>query len=307
MLIKFAAAAVLATTLATSAIAADVIDLGGAAKGDPSAVWYKFKGQDAVAVFVRGPQDLMYAQVGDAEGTSWTGWAPIGTEALKGSPACAAITSNTIDCVAVGKNNNVFHIRYNAKAHQWSDWENLGGYATGNPGIARGYDGDGGTVLNVFVSGPANELFVNSFADGEWSDWQPLGVNVGGDVACTDILGIGDHCYDSTGGSAVQLTDVTLAANDTVTTEDLGGAVEHKVSAVATGKKGDTLRIFVNGPGQRIWMKKWHQAWSEWEQLPALAGTSAPGCTIKSSGGAAWCAVNTGGSISMVKFDQSEL
>ena len=52
--------------------AAESFDLGGAAKGTPSVVSYKFAGQPAVAVFVRGPADLMYAQVGSSNGATWT-------------------------------------------------------------------------------------------------------------------------------------------------------------------------------------------------------------------------------------------
>jgi hypothetical protein len=297
----------LAATLATGATqAVETFDLGGAAKGDPSAVTYKFGGKDAVAVFVRGPGDLMYANVGDASGASWTGWAPIGDEALKGSPACTAITPSFIDCVAVGKNNAVYQIRYSAKAHEWSDWQSLGGFATGAPGIAKAFDGDGNPYLAVYVSGPDNQLFSNSRIDGEWTEWEPLGITVGGDVACTDILKVGDHCYDTSSGSAVQLTDVTMEANDSISTDDLGGAVTHKVSAVATGAKGNTLRIFVNGPGQRIWMKKWSGTWSEWEQLPALAGTNAPGCTIPSTGDA-FCAINEAGTVKVNKLDAGEI
>lgn len=298
----------LAATLgASSASAVDTFDLGGAAKGDPTAVSYKFAGQDAVAVFVRGPGDLMYANVGDASGASWTGWAPIGEEALKGAPACVAVTPSFIDCVAMGKANAVYHVRYSAKAHEWTDWQSLGGYATGAPGIARAFDGEGNPYLAVYVSGPGNQLFANSRIEGEWTDWEPLGVTVGGDVACTDILRVGDHCYDATGGSAVQLTDVTMEANDSIAKDDLGGAVAHKVSAVATGAKGNTLRIFVNGPGQRLWMKKWSGAWAEWVQLPALAGTNAPGCTIKPQGGPAFCAINEGGTVKVHKLDAGEV
>lgn len=308
MIKQFLACVGLSVGLAASgALAADMIDLGGAAKGDPSAVWYKFGGQDVVAVFVRGPGELMYARVGDEAGTNWTQWTPIGDLALKGSPACIAVASSAIECVGVGPNNNVHYIRYNAKKHQWTGWQNIGGFATADPGVAKGFDGGSGTHLNVFVSGPGNELFVNSREDGDWTGWEPLGVTVGGNVACTDILGIGDHCYDSSGGSAVQLTDVTLVANDTVTKENLGGAVTHKVSAVATGAKGNTLRVFVNGPGQRIWMKKWQGQWQDWTQLGALAGNHAPACTIRPSGGTAYCAINEGGTVKAYRFAASEL
>ena len=77
--------AILSMTGTASAI--DMFDLGGAAAGSPSTVWYKFAGKDAIAVFVRGKDGLMYAQVGDGEGGGWTGWAPIGAEILKSDPA----------------------------------------------------------------------------------------------------------------------------------------------------------------------------------------------------------------------------
>ena len=41
------------------AVAAETYDLGGAAIGVPSVVWYKPGGNDAVAVFVRGKDGLM--------------------------------------------------------------------------------------------------------------------------------------------------------------------------------------------------------------------------------------------------------
>jgi len=298
-----ALAALLVT--ASSASAVDTYNLGGSAKGDPSTVWYKFGGKDVVAVFVRGTDGHLYAQVGDAEGNNWTGWAPIGSEILKTDPACVATSTSLIDCVAVGKNNNVFHVRYNAKKHEWSPWENIGGFATGEPGVARTSAG-GATKLNVFVSGPDNLLFINSY-DGKWSDWKSLEVKVGGSVGCTDILVLGAHCYDTNSGSADQYSDLTRTSGSDIFVDHLGGAIEGKVSAVASGMNGDTLRVFVKGPGKRLWFKKWDGIWHEWAEIPVTVG-SAPGCAIRKGGGDAWCAsVENDSTVKMIRIGEGEM
>ena len=299
------ALAALLTAATTAASAIDTYDLGGSALGDPSTVWYKFGGKDVVAVFVRGSDGHLYAQVGDGNGGGWTGWAPIGSELLKSDPACVATSTSLIDCVAVGKNSNVFHVRYNAKKHEWTKWENLGGFATGAPGVAR-TSADGATALNVFVSGPENTLFINTY-DGSWSDWKSLGVKVGGTVACTDILVLGAHCYDAGANGAEQFSDLTRTSGDEIFVDHLGGAIAGKVSAVATGMNGDTLRVFVNGPGKRLWFKKWDGGWQDWEQLPVTVGSS-PGCAMRKAGGDAWCAsVEANGTVKMIRIGEDEI
>jgi hypothetical protein len=294
-----------AFSLSGGALALDTFNLGGAAKGDPSAVWYRFAGDDYVAVFVRGPGDLMYANVGSESGDTWTGWAAIGTEALKGSPSCVATYPDQIDCFAVGASNAVRHITYDADAHEWSTWENIGGFATTDPSAVRTIE-DGDEILRVFVRGPADKLFVNSF-DGGWTDWQDLDVTFGGNPGCTDILVFGAHCYDTSGGSADQYSDLTRETGASIFVDHLGGAIEKKASGVATGNAGNTLRIFVHGPGHRLWFKKWNGGWQDWKQL-AVTVNSAPGCTIKKSGGDAWCAsVESDGTVKMILIDNSEM
>ncbi|MGV3492096.1 MAG: hypothetical protein ACO1OG_12335 [Devosia sp.] len=290
---KFAAlVAAAAFTLATPAFAVDTFDLGGAAKGNPSSVVYKFGGEDHVAVFVRGPADMMYAQVGTMDGSDWTGWANIGTLALKGDPDCVARTSSRIDCVAVGPSNQVYWTSYNASNNSWTGWATLGGLATSDPSIVR--TNNGSTQLRVFVRGPANHLFMNTMEGGGWSDWQDLGKSVGEKISCVDLFNWGAHCYDSTGGSAVQLTNVTETVGPAIVLDDIGGAVNGKVSGISTGGDGDVLRVFVRGPGNKLWVKTWDGGWDDWNQLDASMN-SAPGCAMKKAGGDLWCASVTGG------------
>lgn len=302
--------AVLASTMVGGvAAAAETYDLGGAALGVPSVVWYKPAGNDAVAVFVRGKDGRMYAQVGDGEGGGWTGWAAIGDLTLKSDPACVATSSTVIDCVAMGPNNNIFRIRHNAKAFTWTKWENIGGAGAAAPGIARTVDEDGNLMLDVFVEGPGNLLFLNAFDGNEWSDWQNLEVTVGGAVACTDILVVGAHCYDTSGGTAVQYSDLTRNTGSDILIADLGGQVNGKAAPVVSGKKGNNLNVFVNGPGKRLWVKSWDGEFSDWKQLPVAIGSGAPGCGVKKSGGDVWCAVVDGGNgpVTAIQIGEDEL
>ncbi|MEQ1769770.1 MAG: hypothetical protein ABL879_08000 [Devosia sp.] len=289
---------------ALPASAMDSFNLGGAAKGNPSSVVYKFGGSDYVAVFVRGPADLMYAQVGSWDGGTWTGWAPIGTLALKGDPDCVARSNTRIDCVGVGPSNEVYWTTYDSAANTWTGWATLGGFATSDPSIVK--TNDGATKLGVFVRGPANHLFMNTLESGSWTDWQDLDKVVGDKLSCVDLFNWGAHCYDSSGGSAVQLTNVTMTAGPALTTDDIGGAVNGKVSGISTGSGGDELRVFVRGPGNKLWVKTWDGDWGDWDQLGASM-TSAPGCAMKKTGGDLWCAtVGAGGAVKMYLLDDSE-
>ena len=295
---KFAALVTAAALAFTApALAVDSFDLGGAAKGNPSSVVYKFGGEDHVAVFVRGPADMMYAQVGTMDGSDWTGWANIGTLALKGDPDCVARTTTRIDCVGVGPSNKVYWTSYNASNNSWTGWTSLGGFATSDPSIVR--TNDGSTKLRVFVRGPADHLFMNTLDGGAWSDWQDLDKTIGTALSCVDLFNWGAHCYDSSGGSAVQLTNVTMTSGPAIMLDNIGGAVNGKVSAISTGADGDVLQVFVRGPGNKLWAKTWDASWNDWQQLDASM-SSAPGCAMKKSGGDLWCAsVGAGGAVKM--------
>ncbi len=306
--ILFAAAFTAVTTAGIAGAGAiETYELGGSALGTPSVVWYKPGGSDAVAVFVRGTDGHMYAQVGDGQGAGWTGWAPIGDLLLKSDPACVATSGSVIDCVAVGPNNNVFHIRHNAKSFTWSEWENLGGFATGAPGIARTLADNSAIMLNVFVSGPESLLFLNAFDGDSWSDWQNLEVKVGGTVTCTNILVVGAHCYDTSSGSPVQYSDVTRTSGSDILVADWQGQIAGTVSPVVTGKAADTLYLFGNGPGKRLWVKSWHGDFSEWKNLSVAIANSSPGCALRAVGGNVWCGIIEDNAVKMIMVEANDL
>ena len=297
-------AAVAALAVSTlPAAAADSFNLGGAAKGTPSTVAYSFAGAPAVAVFVRGPGDLMYAQVGTDDGASWTPWAPIGTLALKGDPSCVARSASLIDCAAIGPNNAIYWTNYNAKTNAWTGWANLGGAASSNPSVVRTSEG-GKSQLRIFVRGPLNHLFMNTLGGGKWSDWQDREGTVGKALSCAAVFNLGAHCYDTTASGVLQLTDITHQTGTDVVVENLGGAVSGRVSAVSAG---DIFRVFVLGPSQKLWVKSWSGDWSDWQQTDVDLG-SAPGCAMTADGGQAWCAsVGGDGTVTMNLIDEAEL
>lgn len=302
ILAMLAAAAAFAAT-AIPALAFDSYPLGGAAKGAPSTVAYKFAGQDAVAVFVRGPGGLMYAKTTADEGASFSDWTPIGTLALKGDPSCTARSQSRIDCAAVGPSNTIYWTSYDAKANTWSGWTSLGGYATNDPSIIRTTEG-GKTQLRIFVRGPQNHLFMNTLA-GKWSDWQDLDGTVGSAVGCVQVFSLGAHCYDTTASGVKQLTDITHKTGNAVVVDNLGGLVTGRVSAVSTG---DAVHLFVLGPQKRLWIKSWSGgSWSDWQQT-AVPLTSAPGCAIDASGTVGWCAsIGGSGAVTLAALVDGEI
>lgn len=297
-----AAVAALAVT-SLPAFAEETFDLGGAAKGAPSTVAYQFGGEDAVAVFVRGPGDLMYAKVGTDIGESWTEWTPIGDLAMKGDPSCTARSMTRIDCAAVGPNNNVYWTTYDAKANKWTGWATLGGFATSDPSVIRTTEG-GKTQLRIFVRGPQNHLFMNSLVNGKWTDWQDREGVVSTALACMQVFALGAHCYDTEANGVLQLTDITHKTGKAVPVENLGGLVSGRVSAVSTE---NIIRLFVRGPGNTLWIKAWQGKWSDWYDMEINLG-SAPGCAVDSTGTIGWCAaVNKDGTVTMSALLDGEI
>ncbi len=146
---------------------------------------------------------------------------------------------------------------------RWSGWADAGRLR--HLGPERKRTGDGGTQLRVLVRGPANHLFMNTLDErragptGKISTRSPSAA-----IACVDLFNWGAHCYDSSGGSAVQLTNVTEETGAGMVLDDIGGAVNGKVSAVSTGADGDELRVFVRGPGNKLWVKTWDTSWDDW-------------------------------------------
>ena len=110
-----------------------------------------------------------------------------------------------------------------------------------------------------------------------------------------------------TEGSAVQFSDLTRTTGSDVLVADLGGQVNGKAAPVISGKKGDHLKVFVNGPGKRLWVKTWDGGWSDWTQLPTTV-ISGPGCAAEKSGDVFWCAdVEGNGAVKMVRLDAGDL
>ncbi len=273
--------------------ALDEFQLGGAGKGTPSTVTYKFGGKPAVAVFVQGPANLIYAKVTADNGKNWVDWTPISMDAVNGSPSCVARSSSQIDCVARGPNNSIWWNNFDVAKVKWTGWLDLGGKANTDPSIVATKEGNK-TQLRIFIRGASNHLFMNTLTD-LWSDWQDLDGTIGSRYSCAAVSNLGAHCYDSTKGNVLQVMDLTHQTGNNVVVEDLGGAASGKVSAIWAG---NAMNVFARGPNDALWLNRWSGSWSGWKQTEAILG-SAPGCAIDDSS-KAWCAsVSGNGTVQM--------
>lgn len=289
----FLALATLAATIVPAA-AADEFQLGGLAQGVPATVSYKFAGQPAIAVFVRGPANLIYAKVTADNGANWVEWTPIGTVGMKGSPSCVARTSAFIDCVARGTNDSIWWTVFDVKKVKWTGWLDLGGAAKNDPSLVATKE-DGGTQVRIFMRGAKNHLYMNTLEGGDWSDWEDLDGTIGGQFSCAAVADLGAHCYDSSKGNVFQVMDITHQTGSDVVVEDLGGDINGKVSAVWAG---NSMTLFGRGSNDALMINKWTGAWSGWTQTEQVIG-SAPGCAIDGAG-KAWCAsVGANGAVQM--------
>lgn len=278
----FLAFTALAATIAP-ALAIDAFQLGGAAKGVPSTVSYKFAGKPAIAVFVLGPGNLVYAKVTADNGKNWVDWTPISMDAVNGDPSCAARNAGQIDCIARGPNNSIYWNSFNVAQVKWTGWLDLGGKANSDPSLVATKEGNK-TQLRIFSRGASNHLFMNTLTD-LWSDWKDLDGTIGSRFSCAAVANLGAHCYDSSKGNVLQVTDITHQTGSSVVVEDLGGSVSGKVSAVWAG---NAMHVFARGPGDSLWTNEWSGSWSGWTQTEQMIG-SAPGCTIDAAA-KAWCA-----------------
>ena len=81
------------------------------------------------------------------------------------APACAAIATTTIHCLARGADNHLHHISYDDGF--WNQWEDLGGVLNGDPVAASPASG----ILDVVVCGQNNEIFRRRLSNNAWGDW----------------------------------------------------------------------------------------------------------------------------------------
>lgn len=277
----FGLAALAATIVPASAI--DEFQLGGAAKGTPSTVYYKFGGSPAIAVFVQGPGNLIYARVTADNGKNWVDWTPISMDPVNGSPSCVARSESVIDCVVRGPNNSVYWNSFDAAKVKWTGWLDLGGKANSDPSLVATKENNK-TQLRIFMRGEANHLFMNTLTD-LWSDWEDLDGTIGARYSCAAVANLGAHCYDSSKGNVLQVMDLTHQTGGDVVVEDLGGNISGKVSAVWVG---NAMHVFARGSNDALWLNDWTGAWSGWKETELFIG-SAPGCAIDGDG-KAWCA-----------------
>jgi Repeat of unknown function (DUF346) len=87
------------------------------------------------------------------------------TTQFSSAPACAAIATTTIHCLARGADNHLHHISYDDGF--WNQWEDLGGVLNGDPVAVSPASG----ILDLAVCGQNNEIYLRRLNADVWSDW----------------------------------------------------------------------------------------------------------------------------------------
>ena len=110
-----------------------------------------------IDVFVRGTNGGLYETTTANNGTSWSGWIPLGGQLASGTgPAADARGPNSLDVFVQGTDHVLYYTHWNGA---WSAWKSLGGVLTSSPAATS----PDTSVIDVFVSSTNGALWsVNS-------------------------------------------------------------------------------------------------------------------------------------------------
>ena len=64
-------------------------------------------------------------------GSRWAGGTPISQTPMKSSPACVSRGVDSVDCFAIGYDEQMHHMSWRGQGAGWSDWVPLGGFSCG--------------------------------------------------------------------------------------------------------------------------------------------------------------------------------
>ncbi|MFF3784074.1 right-handed parallel beta-helix repeat-containing protein [Streptomyces sp. NPDC001933] len=141
--------------------------LGGILVDDPGAAT---DANGNITVLVRGTDNQLYQRA--FNGTSWTGWAPLGgpnAGTLAGAPALT-MTNGRTDVFVRGTDNQLWQRTWTTTS-SWTNWTSLGGILLDSPGAATDANGN----ITVLVRGTDNQLQQRVFDGTSWTEWAALG------------------------------------------------------------------------------------------------------------------------------------
>ena len=222
-----------------------------------------------IDVFVRGTNGGLYETTTANNGTSWSGWIPLGGQLASGTgPAADARGPNSLDVFVQGTDHVLYYTHWNGA---WSAWKSLGGVLTSSPAATS----PSTSVIDVFVSSTNGALWsVNSTNNGTtWNAWK----SIGGQLAS----GTGPAA-DARGPNSldvfVQGTNQVLYYthwNGTTWSAwtSLGGVLAAGSSPAATSPGSGQVDISVLGTGNVLWWKITTNSgvtWSGWMSVGGI-------------------------------------
>ena len=252
------------------------------------------RGGGTIDVMCRGSNGELYGNY--FNGSSWRGWANVGTNVLGSAPAVCCNNTNQLDLVAKGTDNAVYISNYNGSA--WTSWVSLGGNSTYGPGICSA----GGNIFDVFIVGTNYAMYWRWYSGG-YSAW----ISIGG--ACySDVSAI---CESSSAlqafvrGSNATLYEVyTNNGGTSWAWVALGGPAMLAGTGPGACTDGSTTHVFTN-VGNQLYHILYAGSWSGWEKIGFPTGgaiTSSPTAVVaggvhvfvRGNDGACWTISGTG-------------
>jgi hypothetical protein len=169
-------------------------------------------------VFVRGTNDRLYLRRWN--GSTWQGWATVGTGLITGDPAAVSWSSSRTDVVARGGFGQLHHFA-EVGSTWYEDDLGVGISSTLRPGLTSYADSE----LDVYAIDPTNTLLLHrQYSNFEWHDWSES----------FELSGV----QQVTRGVAPPAVNVIRSGL---------GALGHLVPGVPT------VDLFLLGPDGRVW------------------------------------------------------
>jgi hypothetical protein len=234
------------------------------------------------AVTAMGPGQVTAAVVGHDEGvylnyhngTSWSGYAPIGGLATS-TPAAASPSPGVFDVFIRGTDYALWTRRWHGSS--WGPWVSLGGHLRSAPTVTSRSPG----TLDVFVVGRDRALWTRSFDGSSWGGWTYLGGYITATPSATSA-------QDGT------MTVVARGVDNALWGRSWSGAWTDwwTLGGYLTTAPGSAVRspgkldLFVRGSDNALWTNRFDGGWSGWFSLGGIV-SSAPAATSQQPGSVA--------------------
>ncbi|MGA2885050.1 MAG: carboxypeptidase regulatory-like domain-containing protein [Halobacteriota archaeon] len=221
-----------------------------------------------IDVFVRGTNGGLYEKTTANNGTSWSGWIPLGGQLASGTgPAADARGLNSLDVFVQGTDHVLYYTHWNGA---WSAWKSLGGVLTSSPAATS----PSTSVIDVFVRSTNGALWsVNSTNNGTtWSAWKSIGGQLAsGTGPAADARGLNSLDVFVQGTNQVLYYTHWNGTTWSAWTS-LGGVLAAGSSPAATSPGTGQVDISVLGTGNVLWWKITTNSGATWSGWMSVGG-----------------------------------